>query len=79
MKTFSLKQKLALAATGAGLLAIGSGWAYWQHRQQQWCVRFTSVGGQEVTYSRGCLPTQQRYKKWTLTASAENHFSLQRL
>ncbi|PSB28143.1 hypothetical protein [Stenomitos frigidus] len=67
MKTPNLKKKLILVAVGAGVLAAGTAVGYWQHSQREWCVQFTSGGGQEVTYSRGCL-NRQRYKKWTLTA-----------
>jgi len=62
---------LVAIAAGFGVLAVGSGVAYWHYSQRQWCVQFTSGGGQEVTYSRGCLTPQQRYKKWTLTAGAD--------
>jgi len=62
-----LRKKLFVIAAGLGLLAAGSAVGYWQYRQHEWCVQFTSSGGQEVTYSRGCL-NRQRYKKWTLTA-----------
>lgn len=59
-----VKQKIktiALVSTGVGLAAIGAGVAYWQFAQSQWCVQFTSGGGQEVTFSRGCI-NPQRYK-----------------
>jgi hypothetical protein len=67
MKTPNLKKKWLLFVVGAGVLAAGTAVGYWQHSQREWCVQFTSGGGQEVTYSRGCL-NRQRYKKWTLTA-----------
>lgn len=67
MKTPNLKKKLMLIAVGVGVLAAGTAVGYWQHSQHEWCVQFTSAGGQEVTYSHGCL-NHQRYKKWTLTA-----------
>jgi hypothetical protein len=67
MKMSNVKRKLIFVAAGLGVLAAGIGIGYWQHSQHEWCVQFTSGGGQEVTYSRGCL-NRQRYKKWTLTA-----------
>jgi hypothetical protein len=67
MKTPDVKKKLILIATGLGVLAAGIAIGYWQHSQREWCVQFTAGGGQEVTYSRGCM-NRQRYKKWTLTA-----------
>lgn len=51
---------------GAGLMAIGG--HYWQAQNYQWCVRFTSTGGQEVTFSRGCR-NPQRYKQWVIMAA----------
>jgi hypothetical protein len=60
---------IALVAAGVGLVAIGTGVAYWQFSQSQRCVQFTSGGGQEVTFSRGCI-NPQRYKKWVITAQA---------
>jgi hypothetical protein len=66
-----INKKVIAVATGIGLVAAGVAFAYWQNVQQQWCVRFTSSGGQEVTYSRGCY-SPQRYKKWVITASAVN-------
>ncbi|XHX76145.1 MAG: hypothetical protein RBJ76_17030 [Stenomitos frigidus ULC029] len=68
VKTSNVKNKLILFATGLVVLAAGSAVGYWHHSQREWCVQFTAGGGQEVTYSRGCL-NRQRYKKWTLTAS----------
>jgi len=59
---------MAIAA-GASLLAAGAAFTYWQYLQHQWCVQFTSSGGQEVTYSRGCY-NPERYKKWTTNALA---------
>jgi len=56
----------AIAAT-VGAIAITSALLYWHAKQRQWCVQFTSSGGQEVTYSRGC-GNPQRYKTWTVTA-----------
>lgn len=71
MTKAKLGKPIALIAAGIGLLAIGSGFAYWHLSQRQWCVQFTSRGGQEVTYSRGCM-NPQRYKKWVITASTAN-------
>lgn len=68
MTNAKLRKPIVWIAAGIGLLGIGSGFAYWQS-QRQWCVQFTSGGGQEVTYSRGCI-NPQRYKKWVITASA---------
>jgi hypothetical protein len=68
LKTSNVKNKLLLFVTGLVVLAAGSAVGYWHHSQREWCVQFTPGGGQEVTYSRGCL-NRQRYKKWTLTAS----------
>ncbi len=59
---------MAIAA-GASLLAAGAAFTYWHYLQRQWCVQFTSSGGQEVTYSRGCY-NPERYKKWTTNALA---------
>jgi protein-S-isoprenylcysteine O-methyltransferase Ste14 len=66
-----LNKKVIAVVAGVGLVSAGAALAYWQSMQQQWCVRFTSSGGQEVTYSRGCY-SPQRYKKWVITASAVN-------
>ncbi|XGV95096.1 MAG: hypothetical protein ACAF41_20405 [Leptolyngbya sp. BL-A-14] len=63
----SVKKKLVLVAAGVSVLAAGTAVGYWWHSQREWCVQFTAAGGQEVTYSRGCM-NHQRYKKWTLTA-----------
>ncbi len=70
MKMAKISKKLVVVAAGLGVLATGSAIAYWQYSQREWCVQFTSSGGQEVTYSRGCL-NRQRYKKWTLTALSQ--------
>lgn len=50
------------------ILSVGGGLAYWLLNQRQWCVQAVSNGGQEVTYSRGCL-SPHRYKRWVRTAS----------
>jgi hypothetical protein len=67
MKSLNLTKKLIAIAAGISLVAAGTAFVYWQHLQRQWCVQFTSSGGQEVTYSRGCY-SPKRYKKWTVTA-----------
>ena len=69
-------KKIIAIVAGAGLLAAGAAASYWQSTQQQWCVRFTSSGSQEVTYSRGCA-SPQRYKKWVITASADRFSNVQ--
>lgn len=68
MKTRKLGIKLAAIVGGVGVLAIGSAAAYWQMQESQWCLRFTSSGGQEVTYSWGCH-NPRRYRQWVITAS----------
>jgi hypothetical protein len=62
------RKTLTIAVGGAGLLAIGAA-TYW-HLQQGECTQVRASGGQEVTYSRGCL-NPQRYRKWTVTAMGE--------
>jgi hypothetical protein len=69
--------KFAVIAGGFGVLAIGAAAAYWQLQERQWCLRFTSNGGQEVTYSWGCH-NPRRYKQWVVTASNPNLSSLHR-
>ena len=59
------RKTFAIAVGGAGLLAIGTA-ICWQLRQGE-CTQVRASGGQEVTYSRGCL-NPQRYRKWTVTA-----------
>ncbi|WP_421657798.1 hypothetical protein [Leptothermofonsia sp. ETS-13] len=71
MKSLNLTKKLIAIAAGISLLTAGTAFAYWQHLQRQWCVQFTSTGGQEVTYSRGCY-SPKRYKKWTVTAMKDS-------
>lgn len=59
------RKVISIALGGAGLLAIGAA-TYWQLRQGE-CTQVRANGGQEVTYSRGCI-NPQRYRKWTVTA-----------
>ena len=60
------RKAIAIVLGGAGLLAIG-GAAFWQLRPGGCTQVRASGGGQEVTYSRGCI-NPQRYRKWTVTA-----------
>jgi hypothetical protein len=69
-RSWKSKKRLIAIAIGLNLLAAGTAFAYWQYLQRQWCVQFASSGGQEVTYSRGCY-NPERYKKWSVTASAK--------
>lgn len=59
------KRSIVLLIAGCSLAAAG-GIAYWKLSHPEGCVRFTA-GGQEVTYSRGCI-NPQRYKKWVITS-----------
>ncbi|HEY9908245.1 MAG TPA: hypothetical protein V6D18_11655 [Thermosynechococcaceae cyanobacterium] len=52
---------------GVGLLAIGAA-TFWKLQQE--CTQVRASGGQEVTFSRGCI-NPQRYRRWTVTASLE--------
>ncbi|MBD2021271.1 hypothetical protein H6F43_13910 [Leptolyngbya sp. FACHB-36] len=70
MKTLRMRVKPIAITAGIGLLTVGGAIAYWQISQPQGCVHLTSSGGQEVTFSRGCI-YPQRYKKWAITALAE--------
>lgn len=70
MKKLRIGIKPIVTVAGIGLLIAGGTAAYWRFHQNQWCVRFTSSGGQEVTYSRGCI-NPQRYKRWVTTASVQ--------
>jgi hypothetical protein len=63
---------LTVILGGVSLLTLGAALAYWQTDQQKWCLRFTSAGDQEVTYSRGCY-NPRRYKQWVITAAASDH------
>jgi ABC-type enterochelin transport system permease subunit len=66
MKNVKLsKRSIALLVSGCSM-AIAGATIYWQLSQPEACVRFTA-GGQEVTYSRGCI-NPQRYKRWVVTS-----------
>lgn len=60
------KKQIVVIVGGLGLLLAGGAIAFWQTQPQN-CVRFTSTGGQEIIYSRGCI-NPQRYKKWVITS-----------
>lgn len=70
MDSSNTKLKFAAIATGVALLIMGVGFMYWQVSRRYWCVRTVSTGNQEVTYSWGCMHPQ-RYRQWSITASAE--------
>jgi hypothetical protein len=69
MNTRFRKIVLSAIASGIGCVVAASAVAYWHSIQRNWCVQFTAVGGQEITYSRGCH-NPKRYKQWAVTAKA---------
>lgn len=70
MDLSNTKLKFAAITTGIALLITGTAFVYWQVNRRSWCVRTVSTGSQEVTYSWGCV-YPQRYRQWSITASAE--------
>jgi hypothetical protein len=63
----TVHKSIALVCLISGL-GVGGAIAYRSLNVSQDCVRLNTTGGQEVTYSRGCLHPQ-RYKKWVINAS----------
>ncbi len=63
----AVPRSIALLCLISGV-GVGGAIAYRALNVPQDCVRLNTTGGQEVTYSRGCLHPQ-KYKKWVITAS----------